>query len=84
MVPKRSKTIPRIKRVETRPKWYFQVKVDHLFEVSREDHKGHGNNVVVLKIDCECLRKKGIKVYAASKSVRLASHVPPDCIMIYL
>ena len=55
-----------------------------MFEVYREDHKGHGSNVVVLKIDCECLRKKGIKVYAASKSVRFASHVPPDCIMIYL
>jgi len=43
----------------------------------------HGSDVVILIIDCDCLRKKGIKIYIASKTVRLASYVPPECIISY-
>ncbi len=43
----------------------------------------HGSDVVILIIDCDCLRKRGIKIYIASKTVRLASYVPPECIISY-
>ncbi|NPA97574.1 MAG: RNA 2'-phosphotransferase [Crenarchaeota archaeon] len=42
--------------------------------------KRHGNDVVVLVIDAECLRSKGIRVYEASSSVRTVEYVPPECI----
>jgi len=42
----------------------------------------HGKEPVILRIDCECLRKKGINIYIASKYVRLAKYVPSDCIDI--
>lgn len=40
----------------------------------------HGKDVRLLVVDAGCLREKGIKVYAASKRVRLVSYVPPECI----
>ena len=35
---------------------------------------------VVIEIDAECLRARGYVVYAASGKVRLAKHVPPECL----
>ena len=36
---------------------------------------------IVLIIDCSCLRRKGYKIYIASKTVRLVEHVPAECIL---
>jgi len=33
-----------------------------------------------LLIDADCLRKSGVKVFKASKKVRVVTHVPPTCI----
>jgi len=40
----------------------------------------HSSKPVVLVIDAECLRKHGIEVLVASRSVRLAKYVPSRCI----
>ncbi len=42
--------------------------------------KRHDHNPIVLVIDANCLRKQGIAIYLASKSVRIAKYVPPQCI----
>ncbi|HDJ50799.1 MAG TPA: RNA 2'-phosphotransferase [Thermoprotei archaeon] len=44
--------------------------------------KRHGHDVVILKIDCNCLRSRGIKIYIASKSTRLVQYVPSECIFL--
>ncbi len=40
----------------------------------------HGDKVVVLVVDTECLYRYGIRVYRAGRNVYLAEYVPPDCI----
>ncbi len=40
----------------------------------------HGSDVVVLKINADCLRKKGLTVRRASKAVWVVEYVPPECI----
>ncbi len=42
----------------------------------------HGRSVAVLSIDADCLRSKGIKIFKASEIVRLATHVPPECLSV--
>ena len=36
---------------------------------------------VVLAVDAECLRRRGYRVYIASRKIRLVQYVPPDCIV---
>nr|WP_269451369.1 RNA 2'-phosphotransferase [Thermococcus chitonophagus] len=50
------------------------------YEDAYSTGRRHGSDVVVLMIDCECLRKKGLKIYKAGKKVRIVRHVPPECI----
>jgi len=45
-----------------------------------ETGRRHGNDVVILKIDANCLRKKGLTIHKASKAVWVVKHVPPECI----
>ena len=47
-----------------------------------ETGRRHGRNVVLLIIDADCLRRKGLKIYRAGKNVRLVEKVPPDCIIL--
>ncbi|NJD98270.1 RNA 2'-phosphotransferase [Thermococcus sp. LS1] len=47
-----------------------------------ETGRRHGRDVVLLVIDAECLRKKGLKVYKAGKNVRIVEKVPPECITL--
>ncbi|WP_457742991.1 RNA 2'-phosphotransferase [Thermococcus sp.] len=42
----------------------------------------HGRGVVLLIIDAECLRRKGLKVYKAGRNVRIVESVPPECITL--
>ena len=49
-------------------------------EIAKEIGKRHGSNVVVLEVDVECLRKRGFKVYRASRTIYLTEYVPPECI----
>jgi len=50
------------------------------FENACEVAKRHSRNAVVLVVDAECLRNKGVKIYVASKSIRIAKYVPQACI----
>ncbi|NJE09378.1 RNA 2'-phosphotransferase [Thermococcus sp. MAR1] len=47
-----------------------------------ETGRRHGKDVVLLIIDAECLRRKGLKVYKAGRNVRIAKRVPPECIIL--
>ncbi len=40
----------------------------------------HGGIPVVLKVNADCLRKKNLQVYRASRSVYVVEYVPPECI----
>jgi len=47
-----------------------------------ETGRRHGKDVVLLIIDAECLRRKGLRVYKAGKNVRIVERVPPECITL--
>ena len=47
-----------------------------------ETGRRHGKDVVLLIVDAECLRKKGLKIYKAGKNVRIVERVPPECITL--
>ncbi|WP_048055377.1 RNA 2'-phosphotransferase [Pyrococcus sp. NA2] len=51
------------------------------YEDAYNTGRRHGSNVVVLLIDAECLRKKGLKILKAGKKVRIVKHVPVECIV---
>ncbi len=45
-----------------------------------ETGRRHGGVPIILVVNADCLRKKGIQVYRASRSVYVVEHVPPECI----
>ncbi len=45
-----------------------------------ETGRRHRGEPVTLVVNTDCLRKKGIQVYRASKSVYVVEYVPPECI----
>ena len=47
-----------------------------------ETGRRHGRDVVLLIIDADCLRRKGLKIYRAGKKVRIVDRVPPECITL--
>ena len=47
-----------------------------------ETGRRHGKDVVLLIIDADCLRRKGLKIYKAGKNVRIVERVPPECITL--
>lgn len=47
-----------------------------------ETGRRHERDVVLLIIDADCLRRKGLKVYKAGKNVRIVEKVPPECILL--
>lgn len=40
----------------------------------------HGREVVILRIDADCLRRSGQQVLRATDRIRLVSYVPPKCV----
>ncbi len=49
-------------------------------QTAYETGRRHGPQVTVLRVDAECLRKRGYAVYRASKNVWVVKEVPPECI----
>ena len=49
-------------------------------ETACETGRRHGHEPIYLIIDAECLRSLSIKIYIASRTVRLVDIVPPQCI----
>ena len=47
-----------------------------------ETGRRHGRDVVLLVINADCLRRKGLRIYRAGKNVRIVEKVPPDCITL--
>ena len=56
---------------------HLSVNVEDAYEVARR----HGERIVILVIDCDCLRKHGISIYKATDKIRLVKYVPPSCII---
>ncbi|GAB6946439.1 RNA 2'-phosphotransferase [Vulcanisaeta sp. JCM 16161] len=40
----------------------------------------HGSDVVILRIDANCLRRNGQQILIATDKIRLTNYVPPQCI----
>jgi putative RNA 2'-phosphotransferase len=51
-------------------------------EEAIETGRRHGRDVVLLVIDADCLRKRGLRIYKAGKNVRIVERVPPECITL--
>ncbi len=47
---------------------------------AHETGRRHGSDVIILKINADCLRRKGLTVRRASRSVWVVEYVPPECI----
>ena len=72
--------LPSIMREGIRPMRRMYVHLSTSVEDAAQTASRHGGRVVVLEVDCECLRRRGIEVYLASHAIRLAERVPPECI----
>jgi len=43
--------------------------------------KRHSRNPIVLVIDAQCLRDRGLQIYRASHIIRIVKYIPPRCIV---
>ena len=50
---------------------------------AEEVGRRHGGDVVVLEVDTDCLRRRGVPLYRASPVIYLAPRVPPECIRLH-
>lgn len=66
VVPAKGESIPGIKRLETKPKWFFQVKIDRVVEVTKKEAVEAVINVA---------RREGILVGLSSGAVTKAYEV---------
>lgn len=48
-----------------------------------ETGRRHGRDVVLLVIDADCLRRKGLRIYKAGENVRIVERVPRECIVFW-
>ncbi len=70
----------RIKREGILPRRRIWVHLTASPEDAYETGRRHGRDVVILKVNADCLRRKGLTVYRASKTVWVVKYVPPECI----
>ncbi len=76
------RNLARIMREGLRPMKRRFVHLSTSREEAVETGRRHGRDVVLLIVDAECLRRKGLRVYKAGKNVRIVERVPPDCIIL--
>jgi len=76
------RNLPRIMREGLRPMRRQFVHLSTSREEAIETGRRHGRDVVLLIIDADCLRRKGLRVYKAGKHVRIVERVPPECIIL--
>lgn len=75
-----SSNLPSIKAKGILPMRRLKVHLSPTPEIAVEVGRRHGGDVVVLEVDVECLKEKGLKPAMASKVVYVVDWVPPDCI----
>lgn len=75
------RNLPSIMRQGLIPGRRLYVHLTTSKEIAKEIGSRHGEDVVVLKIDADCLRRRGHRVYKASTVIYLTDHVPPECII---
>ncbi|NJE60426.1 RNA 2'-phosphotransferase [Thermococcus sp. 21S7] len=76
------RNLERIMREGLRPMRRQFVHLSTSGSEALETGRRHGRDVVLLIIDADCLRRKGLKVYKAGKNVRIVERVPPECITL--
>ncbi|WP_297535308.1 RNA 2'-phosphotransferase [Thermococcus sp.] len=76
------RNLPRIMREGLRPMGRQFVHLTTSKNEALETGRRHGKDVVLLIIDAECLRRRGLRVYKAGKNVRIVERVPPECIIL--
>jgi len=59
---------------------YVHLTIDK--EIAKEVGQRHGKNIVILKINADCVRKHGYEIYKANQLIYLTKYVPPQCIEI--
>lgn len=63
-----------------KPMKRLYVHLTSSFEDAVATGRRHSQRVAILEVDCEALRRLGIKIFKAGRSVYLAERVPPSCI----
>ena len=79
-----ARNLPSILAVGLRPGKRLYVHLSPTPEAAVEVGKRYGRDVVVLRVDAECLRRRGVQVYRASPTVYLAEAVDPKCLSVYM
>ncbi len=76
------RNLARIMREGLRPMRRQFVHLSTSRSEALETGRRHGKDVVLLIINADCLRRKGLRVYKAGKNVRIVEKVPPECITL--
>ena len=59
---------------------YVHLTIDK--EIAKEVGQRHGKNVVILKVNADCVRRYGYEIYKASPVIYLTKYIPPQCIEV--
>ncbi len=70
----------RIQREGIKPGRRLWVHLTNDPRIAFETGRRHGPQVRVLRVNAECLRRRGFRTYRASKNVWVVKEVPPECI----
>ncbi len=76
--------LPGILAEGLRPGRRLYVHLSPAPEVAMEVGRRHGRDVAVLRVDAECLRRRGVRIYRATPSVYLAERVDAECLSVYV
>ncbi len=63
-----------------KPMKRLYVHLTSSFEDAVATGRRHSQRVAILEVDCEALRRLGIKIFKAGRNVYLVERVPPSCI----
>lgn len=74
------RNLPSILREGLKPMKRQFVHLSTSKDEALETGRRHGRDVVLLVINADCLRRKGLRIYRAGKNVRIVERVPQDCI----
>ena len=59
---------------------YVHLTIDK--NIAKEVGLRHGRDVVILKVNADCVRKHGYQIYRANNLIYLVKYVPPQCIEV--
>jgi len=74
--------LPSIMREGLRPMRRLKVHLTSSIEDARENARRKGGRPVILAVDVNTLRKRGLKIFKAGRNVYVTDYVPPDAIKV--